>query len=56
MSTKWWLLGIQTRDAILLRNKLQLVRHYLRKLNVEYFKGQIHLDPCPEESNLLNQL
>jgi uncharacterized protein YbgA (DUF1722 family) len=34
-----------------------LIRHYVRKLNVEYLqREQIYLDPHPDEQNLLNQL
>jgi len=33
-----------------------LIRHYVRKLNVEYLRDQIYLDPHPDELNLLNQL
>jgi uncharacterized protein YbgA (DUF1722 family)/uncharacterized protein YbbK (DUF523 family) len=35
---------------------ITLIRHYVRKLDIEYLKGQVHLDPHPDELNLLNQL
>jgi len=35
---------------------LTLIRHYVRKHNVEYLMDQIYLDPHPDELNLLNQL
>jgi uncharacterized protein YbgA (DUF1722 family)/uncharacterized protein YbbK (DUF523 family) len=33
-----------------------LIRHYVRKFDVEYLKDQVYLDPHPDELNLLNQL
>jgi uncharacterized protein YbgA (DUF1722 family)/uncharacterized protein YbbK (DUF523 family) len=35
---------------------ITLIRHYVRKFNVEYLQEQIYLDPSPHELNLLNQL
>jgi len=33
-----------------------LIRHYVRKLGIEYLGGQVYLDPHPDELMLLNQL
>jgi uncharacterized protein YbgA (DUF1722 family)/uncharacterized protein YbbK (DUF523 family) len=44
------------RDQLPLIVPLTLIRHYVRKLNVEYLKDQIYLDPHPDELKLLNQL
>jgi len=33
-----------------------LIRHYVRKFNLEYLREQVYLDPGPYELNLLNQL
>jgi uncharacterized protein YbgA (DUF1722 family) len=44
------------RDRLPLIVPLTLIRHYVRKLNVEYLRDQIYLDPHPDELNLLNQL
>ena len=33
-----------------------LIRHYVRKLNVQYLEDQVYLNPHPDELNLLNQL
>jgi len=35
---------------------ITLIRHYVRKLGVEYLQDQVYLDPHPDELNLLNQL
>ena len=35
---------------------ITLIRHYVRKLEVQYLKNQIYLDPHPDELHLLNQL
>jgi uncharacterized protein YbgA (DUF1722 family)/uncharacterized protein YbbK (DUF523 family) len=35
---------------------ITLIRHYVRKLNVDYLKDQVYLNPHPDELNLLNQL
>lgn len=44
------------RDRLPLIVPVTLIRHYVRKLDVEYLKDQIYLDPHPDELNLLNQL
>ena len=44
------------RDRLPLIVPVTLIRHYVRKLNVEYLRDQIYLDPHPDELNLLNQL
>jgi uncharacterized protein YbgA (DUF1722 family)/uncharacterized protein YbbK (DUF523 family) len=44
------------RDRLPLIVPVTLIRHYVRKFNVEYLKDQIYLDPHPDELNLLNQL
>jgi uncharacterized protein YbgA (DUF1722 family)/uncharacterized protein YbbK (DUF523 family) len=44
------------RDRLPLIVPITLIRHYVRKLNVEYLQDQIYLDPHPDELNLLNQL
>jgi uncharacterized protein YbgA (DUF1722 family) len=44
------------RDRLPLIVPLTLIRHYVRKLNVEFLKDQVYLDPHPDELNLLNQL
>jgi uncharacterized protein YbgA (DUF1722 family) len=33
-----------------------LLRHYVRRLGIEYLDNQIYLDPHPDELMLLNQL
>jgi hypothetical protein len=43
------------RDRLPLIVPLTLIRHYVRKLNVEYLRDQIYLDPHPDVLNLLNQ-
>ena len=43
-------------DRLPLIVPLTLIRHYVRKLNIEYLQDQIYLDPHPDELNLLNQL
>jgi uncharacterized protein YbgA (DUF1722 family) len=35
---------------------ITIIRHYVRKHNVEYLKDQIYLEPHPDELKLLNQL
>jgi len=44
------------RDRLPLIVPFTLIRHYVRKFNVEYLRDQIYLDPHPDELNLLNQL
>jgi len=44
------------RDRLPLIVPVTLIRHYVRKLDVEYLKDQIYLDPHPDELNLLNRL
>jgi uncharacterized protein YbgA (DUF1722 family)/uncharacterized protein YbbK (DUF523 family) len=44
------------RDQVPLIVPITLIRHYVRKLNVEYLKDQVYLDPHPDELKLLNQL
>ena len=44
------------RDRLPLIVPVTLIRHYVRKLDIEYLKDQIYLDPHPDELNLLNQL
>jgi uncharacterized protein YbgA (DUF1722 family)/uncharacterized protein YbbK (DUF523 family) len=44
------------RDRLPLIVPVTLIRHYVRKLKVEYLRDQIYLDPHPDELNLLNQL
>jgi uncharacterized protein YbgA (DUF1722 family)/uncharacterized protein YbbK (DUF523 family) len=44
------------RDRLPLIVPLTLIRHYVRKLEIEYLNDQIYLDPHPDELNLLNQL
>jgi uncharacterized protein YbgA (DUF1722 family) len=44
------------QDRLPLIVPLTLIRHYVRKHNVEYLKDQIYLDPHPDELKLLNQL
>jgi uncharacterized protein YbgA (DUF1722 family)/uncharacterized protein YbbK (DUF523 family) len=44
------------QDRLPLIVPITLIRHYVRKLDVEYLKGQVYLDPHPDELNLLNQL
>lgn len=44
------------RDLLPLIVPVTLIRHYVRKLSVEYLKDQVYLDPHPDELNLLNQL
>jgi len=44
------------RDRLPLIVPVTLIRHYVRKLSVEYLKDQIYLDPHPDELNLLNQI
>lgn len=33
-----------------------LIRHYVRRLDIQYLKGQVYLEPHPDELMLLNQL
>ncbi|HET9215599.1 MAG TPA: DUF1722 domain-containing protein [Terriglobia bacterium] len=44
------------RELLPLIVPITLIRHYVRKLHVEYLEGQVYLDPHPDELNLLNQL
>ncbi len=44
------------RDRLPLIVPVTLIRHYVRKLKVEYLEDQVYLDPHPDELNLLNQL
>jgi uncharacterized protein YbgA (DUF1722 family)/uncharacterized protein YbbK (DUF523 family) len=44
------------QDRLPLIVPVTLIRHYVRKLDVEYLNDQIYLDPHPDELNLLNQL
>jgi uncharacterized protein YbgA (DUF1722 family)/uncharacterized protein YbbK (DUF523 family) len=44
------------RDQLPLIVPVTLIRHYVRKFNVEYLADQIYLDPHPDELKLLNQL
>jgi uncharacterized protein YbgA (DUF1722 family) len=44
------------RERLPLIVPITLIRHYVRKLDTEYLKDQIYLNPHPDELNLLNQL
>ena len=44
------------RERLPLIVPVTLVRHYVRKLNVQYLEDQVYLNPHPDELNLLNQL
>ena len=44
------------RELLPLIVPITLIRHYVRKLHVEYLEGQVYLKPHPDELNLLNQL
>jgi uncharacterized protein YbgA (DUF1722 family)/uncharacterized protein YbbK (DUF523 family) len=44
------------RDQVPLIVPITLIRHYVRKLDVEYLRDQVYLDPHPDELKLLNQL
>ncbi|HTG72339.1 MAG TPA: DUF523 and DUF1722 domain-containing protein [Terriglobia bacterium] len=44
------------REQLPLIVPVTLIRHYVRKFDIEYLKDQIYLDPHPDELNLLNQL
>ena len=44
------------RELLPLIVPVTLIRHYVRKFNVEYLSDQVYLDPHPDELNLLNHL
>jgi uncharacterized protein YbgA (DUF1722 family)/uncharacterized protein YbbK (DUF523 family) len=44
------------RERLPLIVAVTLIRHYVRKLDVEYLADQVYLNPHPDELNLLNQL
>ena len=44
------------QDRLPLIVPVTLIRHYVRKLEVEYLQDQFYLDPHPDELRLLNQL
>jgi uncharacterized protein YbgA (DUF1722 family) len=44
------------REHLPLIVPVTLIRHYVRKFDLQYLQDQIYLDPHPDELNLLNQL
>jgi len=44
------------REQLPLIVPVTLIRHYVRKFEVEYLAGQVYLEPHPDELNLLNHL